>query len=65
MTEIGIGYIKAACEAAGVKRHVYNQAVKKKERGETLSKDQLDVLFEYKRLVDEAKLKYAKIQKDE
>lgn len=55
--QVGEGYIKAACEAVGVSRRVYYQAVKNRKNGAPLTKNQLDVLSELKRLVEDAKLK--------
>lgn len=55
--QVGEGYIKAACEAVGVSKRVYEQAVKNRRKGAPLTKNQLDVLYKHKELVEEAKLK--------
>lgn len=62
MEDIGKGYIKAACEAVGVKRHIYYQAVKKLEKGEILSKDELDVASKHQELIEDAKRKMKKLK---
>lgn len=56
--QIGGGYIKAACEAVGVSKKVYYQALKNKKSGAKLSKNQVDVLYKYKELVEDGKLKF-------
>lgn len=62
MEDIGNGYIKAACDELGVKRHIYNRAVKKLAKDKPLSKDELDVLSKYDELIEDAKRKRQKLK---
>ncbi|TFD95503.1 hypothetical protein E2605_11695 [Dysgonomonas capnocytophagoides] len=55
--QIGRGYVKAACEAVGVSKNVYYKALKNKAKKKPLSKNQVDVLSEYKSLLEEGQRK--------
>lgn len=52
--QLGRGYITAACKAVGVSTALYRKAKRKKKDGEPLTRGELAVLVEYKRLIEEA-----------